>query len=138
MPGLEVAEIQVYDHAFMNRAPLGRASATSVRNNDALRYGPNIAINGNTSGWKTGELASTAQDDTKPCIEIDLGTSMALSRVTVFLRDKGSHPNPNSTWHEKSSTRERVEILNGDRERIWVRLIDTWRWKLDYSLNDIL
>lgn len=136
-PGLEVAELQVYDAQNVNIGPFAELHQSSIRNNDAVSYGPMIAVNGNISGWAVGELASTSLDDANPWLLLDLGKSVALSRVTLFLRDKSSHPNPNDAWYPTKDNGACVEILNQNRDVLWVHSIDEWKWIYDFALYDI-
>lgn len=133
-PGLEIAELQIYDLNGVNIAPFGKLSQSSIKNNDELSYGPMIAVNGNISGWAVGELASTREDDDKPWLMIDIGQSMSLSRITLFLRDKSSHPNPNHAWFPASDDGACVEIINQTNDIIWTRPITERKWIHDYSL----
>lgn len=136
-PQLEVAEIQAYDRSDTNIAALyGSVTQSSIHRSDDTNYGPNVVIDGNISGMsERGEVATTKMTDKTPWIEVDLGNTFDIARITVYLRDRDSHPNPNSQWFEKHNKNTKIQLLCPQRTILWSKTIHTWQHIYDFPVN---
>lgn len=136
-PALQIAEVQVYDMYNMNIAPFATVMQSSTKDSDTSAYGPNIAVNGNISGWAKGELATTSHTDKSPYFMVDLRRPTQLSRITVFLRDESNFPNPNSSCYSKKDIGACIEILDESEDVFWRKSIDNWECNYDFPLRDL-
>lgn len=136
-PQLEVAEVQVYDKEGTNIAALhGTVKQSSILESDDAKYGPNTIIDGNISGLsERGEVATTRISDEAPWIELDLGAVYDLSKISIYLRDRDSHPNPSSQWFRKHNKNIKIEILDRDRKIMWTQTIVTWQRLYDFPIK---
>ena len=135
-PSLEIAEVQVYDENGLNLAPLyGKPTQSSTWKNDIMKFGPQIAVNGNISGLEEkGEVAKTSGGDLKPYWELALPRHVAVSRVTVFLKDLSHHPNPESDFDPKKNLHIKLELLCSDRKRLWHKYLTFWQPIFDFKI----
>lgn len=136
-PLLEIAEVQIYDENGLNMAPLyGTPRQSSTWNNDKMHNGPQIAVNGNTSGLiHKGELARTDGKDKNPFWEFSLPRNVAVTKVIVFLRDRDHFPNPNHDFHPRNNMHLKLELLCPDRKCLWDTVLTYWQPKFEYRIQ---
>lgn len=137
LPVLEIAEVQVYDEHGLNLAPLyGKPVQSSTWQNNTMMYGPQIAVNGNTSGLpEKGEVAKTSVRDLQPIWELALPRNVAVTRVTVYLRDFDHHPNPESSFNLKKNMGVKLELLCPNKTVLWERMLTEWKPMYDFVIR---
>lgn len=128
-PQLEVAEIQVYDQSNMNVAALyGTASqSTTHTNSSGTDFGPNVVIDGNTSGLsQRGEVATTKPSDTLPWIELDLGSEFNVKKLVIHMRD---------TENKADYKNTRIELLRFNRTVLWSQEVSVWQRMYTFAVH---
>ena len=131
---LELAEVGAFV-GKRNVAPVhGRASQSSTKQNDTLKYGPNLAINGNNTGAKFFHVATTSPRERHHWWLLDLQSEMPISAVTIHLPERGVHPRPQSAWHDKFRDQDTlVEFMDNDGTIVLTKTIESWEEIITFS-----